>query len=160
MVAQLRLMLEEAGTAGEAARADLRAERQDSRRAAQAAAAAAEAATADIQALQVRLGYQAGSVPTLSAIIMQFLLRREKDRRLSPSHRPGCCGTYKSRSHGRLSIAGTPRSSAMIPKWWCSYGVYTVEAKIRLCYMISCTGSTQRCGTVHLLTVQRYAGTA
>ncbi len=52
-VAQLRLMLEEAGTAGEAARADLRAERQDSRRAAQAAAAAADAAAAEAKALQV-----------------------------------------------------------------------------------------------------------
>ena len=53
-VAQLRLMLEEAGTAGEAARADLRAERQDSRRAAHAAAAAADAAAAEAKALQVR----------------------------------------------------------------------------------------------------------
>ncbi|BDA44522.1 Acyl-CoA-binding domain-containing protein 4 [Coccomyxa sp. Obi] len=53
-VAQLRLMLEEAGTAGEAARADLRAERQNSRRAAQAAAAAAEAAAAETQTLQTQ----------------------------------------------------------------------------------------------------------
>lgn len=53
-VAQLRLMLDEAATAGEAAREELRTERQNSRRAAQAAAQAAESAAAEAQALQVR----------------------------------------------------------------------------------------------------------
>jgi hypothetical protein len=46
-------MLEEAGTAGEASREELRSERQSSRRAAQAAERAAEAASAEIASLQV-----------------------------------------------------------------------------------------------------------